>query len=74
MDLVDAYHKRVEESSKYDQSDTKVEYFGYNFGKGIIIFNTKKGRIARTFREALNTDCVSVANYLSDNLKKSFNM
>lgn len=73
MDLVDAYHRRVEESTEPDRSDTRVEHFGYYFGKGIIIFNTKKGRIARTFREALNTDCMAVANYLSDALKKSFN-
>lgn len=67
MDLVEEYHSEcLKKSQHVPQTRRDVEYFGYNFGKGIIIFRNGKYRIARTFREALNTDAMAVANFLEE--------
>lgn len=73
MELVRRYHVRREETIRNDQINMRVKYFGYNYGKGLVLINTDKGIIGRTFREAINTNTTSIAEFLEGKLMDAFN-
>lgn len=72
LEMVQEFHRRIE-SEERERSKSGIKYFGFNYGKGLVIMEGKNTEIGRTFNEALTVDSKACATYLEEMLLKKLN-